>query len=160
MISKTAICDAINRELVAAYPDLTVYRDAIPKDFIRPSFYIILGKRKLNDATAETLEIMQPVTVQCIDEVNEHYEADTDRLGAVSDRVEQIFMPGFLRVADRALHIDGIDSARNLDVCDVNLTLHYFDDRPAEGQTAPPPEDGGAQPAAEVVLTTRTEEDK
>lgn len=139
MIAKQAMLDAVNLLLVGLYPDRTVYRDALPKDFARPCFALLLGKRRIADGGCdETLEITQPITVQCIDQVDAHYEASTDRLHEVSDAVEMLFLCGYVRVEDRCLAVTDVHTVRELDAADVNITLRYLDDRPASTETFPP----------------------
>lgn len=140
MITRTAILDAICREVATARGEdtaYTMYVDVMPGNFSRPAFFAFLGERKTDDGNAGLLEITQPVTVQCIDEVDDHYEASTARLAAVADSIEAAFCIGHLRVGTRALHIEGLKTQRDVDVMNITMTLHYYDERPGQGEDAP-----------------------
>lgn len=151
MIRKKEIVDAVNLLLAGLYPDRTVYRDAIPEQAERPAFAIAMGERKAEIGGCEgTADITQPFTVQCLDKTDEHYEADTDRLSEVSDAVELLFLCGYVRVGDRCLTVEAVDTVRDLDVANVNVTLHYLDDRPPAAEVFPP--------AAEVVANITAKE--
>lgn len=129
MINKLEILNSINREIVKAFPDTNVYRDACPKDFERPCFFIKTGKRTTRDINISTISVRQEFIVQCIDEVDEHYEASTDRLLLCSSTIENIFAKGYIKVLDRAIKVLSVNGIRDGEVSNVDIVLDYYDDR-------------------------------
>ena len=151
MIAKKDILDAVNRLIVSLGRDWTVYRDSLPEQFDRPSYYISLGQRSSKPATRWTCEIEQPVQILCIGALNADGDADIDALSQMSDEVAAVLASGFLRVGTRALHIQGQTEKRAADDGEeVTFTLSYFDEVPEEGDTQPP---------AEQIHTTTTIEE-
>lgn len=69
----------VNAALVAKYPQTRVYVKDVPKDFVRPSFFLMSGGRELNPATR--------FTVNCVDRVSITYNATMDAAGC-SDLIE------------------------------------------------------------------------
>lgn len=138
MIAKKDILDAVNRALVSLGKGWTVYRDALPEQFDRPSYHIQLGKRSSKPVTRWSREIEQPVSILCIGALNADGNADTDALAQASDDVAELFAQGFLRVGNRALHIDGDATQRPADDgMEVSMTLRYFDETPGGEETLP-----------------------
>lgn len=77
------------------------------------------------------------LAVQLNDTVDEHYEADTDRLCDETDQLITVLSEGYLPVSDRAIHIDAIETEREGTASIVKITLHWFDDRPQRSTTYP-----------------------
>lgn len=138
-ITQKQILDAVNLLLVDAFPDVPqVSREVVPEDFPRPCFHLLAGKRTAEPATCFTEVVAQPITVQCIAEVDDRGNVkDMDSFSADCDKVQALFSAGFLRVADRALHITQTTRTDDLDVCDIVLTLEYHDETVMEVETAP-----------------------
>lgn len=152
MIAKKDILDAVNRALVSLGRGWTVYRDGLPEQFDRPSYYIELGTRSSKPATRWAREIAQPVSILCIGALNADGNADTDALAQASDDVAELFAIGFVRVGDRALHVDSDVTSRTADDgMEVTITLHYLDEAPGEAETEPP--------ITEVQTTIRAKEE-
>lgn len=138
MIAKKDILNALNLALVGLGGGLTVYRDKLPQEFDRPSYYIELGKRTASPATRWSVEVQQPVRILCIGELDDSGNADTDALEQMSDDVIAMLSIGFLRVGDRCLHIDQNVSDRPAeDGKEVIAALHYFDAIPGDVDTEP-----------------------
>ena len=149
MLSVQQIMEGVNAILVRLYPDRTVYVDVMPEQFERPSFFLRPAGRKITSRTAGVVEVEQMVTVECIDEVGDHYETETARLYGVTDTLTAAFLQrGALHCGDRHLTADRVDVSRSLDVADVTITVIYEDDRPAAPITQPLVTDVtlGAQP--------------
>nr|WP_297279980.1 hypothetical protein [uncultured Butyricicoccus sp.] len=138
MTTQKDILDAINDKTAQCFPGRTTYRDAWPEQFERPSLFLVAEQREDIGGNRFTVERRQVFGIQINDRVDEHYEADTDRLGEETDRLMQMLSLGVLPVGDRALHIDKLESERIETACIVKVTLHWFDDRLTEQTQAPP----------------------
>lgn len=151
MISNTEILDALARELAALGRVPEIYRDRLPEDFVRPSYFLSAGTRETQPATRWTLEVKQPISVLCIGTLDEDGNTATDELDTMGAEVAAVLAAGFLRVGTRALHIQGQTEKRAADDGEeVTFTLAYFDEVPEEGDTQPP---------AEQIHTTTTIEE-
>ena len=152
MIAKKDILDAVNRALVSLGRGWTVYRDGLPEQFDRPSYYIELGTRSSKPATRWARELAQPVSFRGIGALNAAGTAATDAPAQASDDVAELFAIGFVRVGDRALHVDSDVTSRTADDgMEVTITLHYLDEAPGEAETEPP--------ITEVQTTMRAKEE-
>lgn len=138
MLTIQDIVDAVNRIVVGAFPDRTVYRDVLPEQFSRPSFYIAAVTREVTSETVHTVSVTQSVLVQCIDETSDRYETEANRLYHVAEQLQNLFlMRGRLAAGDRRLSIAKVALSRVLDVADLVLTVSYEDDRPDDTPAAP-----------------------
>lgn len=126
MIETVDIIDAINIILVSEYPEVVVYRDVCPVDFKRPCFFIQSLENKIKQASLYTEEVNRSLNIQCVDEVDEYYESSTDRLVSKMDKIASKL--GRINVKDRVLTAFEILTSRQLDIADIRINLHYFDD--------------------------------
>lgn len=131
MTTQKEILDALNDLTAQCFPGRTTYRDAWPEQFVRPSLFLVAETREEIGGNRHTVELRQVFGVQINDAVDEHYEADTDRLSEESDRLMDALSLGVLPVGDRALHIDKLASERIETASVIRVTLHWFEDRPA-----------------------------
>lgn len=132
MLSVKEIVDAVNRLVVRQYPDRTVYRDVCPEQFERPSIFIRPDERSIQSESVTGVSVTQSVLIQMIDQVDEHYEASTNRLyGECESIVNALLVRGVLDAADRHLTVDQVTVSRALDVADILLTVRYKDNRPS-----------------------------
>lgn len=139
MLTVQEIADGVNAILVRLYPDRTVYIDALPEKFERPSFFIRPDGRMIQSLTVDTVQVEQLITVQCIDTVDDHYDARTARLYEVTDTLTAALLQrGAIVCGDRRFTAARVDVVRALDVADVTVTINYADDRPAAPRTAVP----------------------
>lgn len=136
------ILDAINDVTAQVFPGRVTYRDAWPEQFERPSLFLVAERRRMVGGTAFLCEYEQVFGVQINDAVDDHYEADTDRLTEETDRLLDAFSGGALHLTqgegDRALHLTQEEGERGATTSAVKLTLHWFEDRPRRTETAPP----------------------
>lgn len=138
MLKVQEIVDAVNRIVVEACPNRTVYRDILPEQFDRPSFYIAATTREVISETVHAVSVTQSVLVQCIDETSDRYETEANRLYHVAEQLQNLFlMKGRIAAGDRKLSIAKITLSRVLDVADLVLTVSYTDDRPDDTPTSP-----------------------
>ncbi len=69
----------VNAALVAKYPQTRVYVKDVPKDFVRPSFFLMSGGREMHPATRFTADLTDRVSIT--------YNATMDAAGC-SDLIE------------------------------------------------------------------------
>lgn len=138
MTTQKDIMDALNDLTAQCFPGRTTYRDAWPEQFTRPSLFLVAEAREEIGGNRYTVELKQVFSVQINDTVDDHYEADTDRLSEEIDRLMEALSLGVLPVGDRALHIDKLASERVENVAVIQMTLHWFDDRPHRKTEQPP----------------------
>lgn len=138
MTTQKDIMDALNDLTAQCFPGRTTYRDAWPEQFTRPSLFLVAEAREEVGGNRYAVELRQVFGVQINDTVDDHYEADTDRLSEETDRLMEALSLGMLPVGDRALHIDKLASARVEAACVIKVTLHWFDDRPHRKTEQPP----------------------
>lgn len=138
MTTQKDIMDALNDLTAQCFPGRTTYRDAWPEQFTRPSLFLVAEAREEVGGNRYTVELRQVFGVQINDTVDDHYEADTDRLSEETDRLMEALGLGMLPVGDRALHIDKLASARVEAASVIKVTLHWFDDRPQRKTEQPP----------------------
>ncbi|WNX85786.1 hypothetical protein RWV98_05825 [Agathobaculum sp. NTUH-O15-33] len=138
MLTVRQITDGVNAALVRLYPDRTVYVEALPEKFARPSFFIRPEGRTITTLNRDNVQVQQMVTVQCIDTVDDHYAASTDRLYEVADRLTAALLQrGAIVCGGRKLTAERVDVSRALDVADVTISMLYEDARPADPETLP-----------------------
>lgn len=138
MTTQKDIMDALNDLTAQCFPGRTTYRDAWPEQFTRPSLFLVAEPREKIGGNRYTVELKQVFGVQINDTVDDHYEADTDRLNEETDRLMEVLSLGVLPVGDRALHIDKLASERVEAASVIKVTLHWFDDRPQRKTEQPP----------------------
>lgn len=129
MIKQSDILTAINRLIAARFPDYTVYIQACPKDFKRPSFMIKYVKLSQTDVCHSTVEKTVYFTITCFTPVDKYYRSDMDELADLQDETMQLFTPGYVTVGDRALNVQGSTGGMNLDHAHIELQFVYFDNR-------------------------------
>lgn len=129
MVKSVDIMDAINRELVKAWPKRTVYVDVCPVDFKRPSFWIQEASIQTAPANANMLTITAYFTVTCIDEVDKYYHTKSRRLLADQQAVMDLFRGETIQVGDRILPIRASNGGRDNDMAFVDLQLEFVDER-------------------------------
>jgi hypothetical protein len=129
MIKQSDILTAINRMIGAAFPNYTVYINACPKDFARPSFLLKYIKLSQTDATRFTVEKTVSITITCFVSVDKHDRSDMDELANLQDQVIQLFLPGYIKVGDRALKVLSSTGGIDPDRAYIDLEFNFFDDR-------------------------------
>lgn len=127
MITTLAILNAINAKLHERYSGSWVYRDNLPKDFVRPSFFIGPDTQTITGLNKYTLSVEQSFFVQYIDEVDKYDNASTDRMMQEADGVSRLFAGQALTVGDRCVLVTGVSSKNLQDYAEVTVTVGYTD---------------------------------
>lgn len=132
------IVTEINRLIVEEWPERPVYRDFMPKDFERPSFFLEVKKTTIEPMNARLIHENHVVAAVIFEAVDESGAADNTVLLETRERLQRLFLSGKLKVGDRYLNISVSGPAVDLDSALVDLTVDYYRPR-AEGQAEAPP---------------------
>ncbi len=129
MIKQSDILTAINRLIVAAHPDYTVYIHACPKDFKRPSFLLEYVRISQSDASRIAIKKTAYFTITCFVPVDAHYRSDMDQLADLQDGIIELFLPGYVEVGDRALKVQSSTGGMDIDRAYIDVQFEFFDNR-------------------------------
>lgn len=139
MVEINDIIDAINRDILTAYKDMTCYVDFEPKSFERPSVSIRLAgigkqERIANNIIKQTLYF----TVTYHAPTNEYYRPDKMGMHDVLNGILKLYRQGNISVDNRYLNIQATSGGENdmevyIDL-QVELTDNVIDSQPAEGK--------------------------
>ena len=132
------IVTAVNRLIVAEWPERPVYRDFLKKDFERPSFFLEVKKTTTEPLNAHLLRENHVIAAVIFEAVDESGAADNVRLLETQEHFQRLFSSGKLKVGDRYLNISV--SAPNVDIDSalVDLTVDYYRTRTDERDETPP----------------------
>jgi hypothetical protein len=137
MITPNQIVDEINRLLVVAYPEPTVYINRCPKKFDRPSFLIETVKAGDNPASRKMVKCEAYFTVTCFVKVDEFGNGADGVLTAIQTEVMGIFRKGYIKVGDRAIKVKASSGGSDFDRSYVDLQFEYFDNRSDDVDNTP-----------------------
>ena len=132
MITEKDILTAINQLLVTKYPQIAVYINRCPENFIRPSSFIEHIATDSKDKNCKTVEQTVYFTITCFIETDSHYNVDAESLMERQTEVLGIFRKGYMMVQDRALKVKADKSGFNNGEAYVELQFEYCDDRSDE----------------------------
>jgi hypothetical protein len=137
MVKQKEIQLAINKMLVAIYPDYTIYIQECPKDFARPSFKIELVRISQTDASHSTVEKTAYYTITCFASTDEYYRTSQDDLIDLQDTILLELQRGYFVVGDRAIKVKGSTGGVDSDRAYIDLQFEYCDNRTDEEDQTP-----------------------
>ena len=140
MLTGTELREALKESLDALFPGELIYENETPKNFVRPSSLLEMGKRTMTDLTAAQVNVTQEVQVTLFDEVDAYHNSQVQVLEERQLRLMEALAGGYLRVEDRALDISDVAGQVFLDYAEVTFTLTWAEDRRA-AETRPLMED-------------------
>lgn len=131
MITNNAIADAIAALVGQAFPGEPVYRDYTPAGFQRPSNLVELsGGKFYPNFGCGVVEMRPKFTLTTFVEVDAYHQQDDTELTRRQMTLLGLFLPGYIRVKDRAPHVlDEGELDNGLDYASVTVTLSYTVDR-------------------------------
>ena len=131
MLTNNDIADAIAALVAGAFPGEPVYRDFTPTGFQRPSTLIELsGGKYYPNFSCGAVEIRPTFTLTTFVEVDAYHQQDTDGLTRRQMILLGLFLPGYIKVKDRAPHVlDEGELENGLDFAAITVTLSYILDR-------------------------------
>ena len=127
MITNNDILDAIAALVEKAFPGEPVYRDFTPADFQRPSNLVELSVGTFfPNLTCGAVELRPQVTLTTFTKTDPYHQQDTSELTRRQMLLMGLFLPGYVKVKDRAPHVlDEGKLANGLDFAAVTVTFSY-----------------------------------
>ena len=131
MITNNDIKDAIAALVKGAFPGEPVYLDFTPAGFQRPSNLVeISGGKFYPNAACGAVELRPKFTLTTFVEADQYHQQDTGELTRRQMTLLGLFLPGYIKVKDRAPHVlDEGEMESGLDFAAVTVTLSYILDR-------------------------------
>lgn len=129
MIKAKDILTAVNVIIAENYSNYTVYVQACPKDFTRPSFlleYVRLSRRDVNFSTFEKTVY---ITITCFISVDKYFRSDMDELVELQENILQLFADGYVNVGNRSIKVKSSTGGIDFDRAYIDLQFEYFDNR-------------------------------
>lgn len=127
MITNNDIADAVEALVKKAFPGGPVYRDYTPTDFQRPSNLVeISGGKFYPNASCGSVELRPQLTLTTFVEVDPYHQQDDQELTRRQMILLGLFLPGYVKVKDRAPHVlDEGEMENGLDFAAITVTLSY-----------------------------------
>ena len=127
MITNNDIADAVEALVEAAFPGEPVYRDYTPTGFQRPSNLVeISGGKIFPNFGCGTVELRPQITLTTFTEGDPYHQQDDQELTRRQMMLLGLFLPGYIRVKDRAPHVlDEGEMENGLDFAAITVTLSY-----------------------------------
>lgn len=153
MITNHNISDAIAALVEKTFPGEPVYRDYTPAGFQRPSNLVELtGGKFYPNFGCGSVEIRPRFTLTTFVEVDPYHQQDDSELTRRQMLLLGLFLPGYIKVRDRAPHVlDEGELDNGLDYASLTVTLSYTLDRQEFMEIQRLPEMGGLQIRQEVI---------
>lgn len=129
MITLNDIITAAKKAILKKYPGETVYTNAVPSGFQRPSFYIEATGLTLTPDSCGAVRITAKIHIACFENVDAYHNSQIESLNIRQMAVMGLFAPLYLRVGDRALDVVKIEGGADWQDCaDVTVTLAWEED--------------------------------
>lgn len=127
MITNNDIADAVEALVKKTFPGEPVYRDYTPADFQRPSNLVeISGGKFYPNFGCGTVEIRPQLTLTTFVKTDPYYQQDDQELTRRQMTLLGLFLPGYVKVKDRAPHVlDEGEMVNGLDFASITVTLSY-----------------------------------
>ena len=141
MTTTTDILDAVNLRLLEKWPSRTVYVEACPVDFDRPSSWLQVQSHDQTEAGRFLLRHTMVIILTLFDELDEHYEANWQRLSREADEAMCLLSPS-LEVGARHIRLGLKRLPREPDRVQLQLTATWMDTMPGSDSSDAPVADG------------------
>lgn len=127
IITNNDIADAVAALVEKAFPGEPLYRDYTPAGFQRPcSLLEISGGKIYPNAGCGMVELRPQLTLTTFTEVDPYHQQDDQGLTRRQMKLLGLFLPGYVKVKDRAPHVlDEGEMENGLDFAAVTVTLSY-----------------------------------
>ena len=114
MVTNNDIADAIADLVEKAFPGEKLYRDYTPTGFERPSNLLALseGGKFFPNASCGGVELRPKFTLTTFVPVDAYHQQDDQELTRRQMTLLGLFLPGYIRVKDRAPHVLGLFGSR------------------------------------------------
>ncbi len=127
MITNNDILDAAAALVEAEFPGEPVYRSYQPVAYKRPSTLLeVAGGEAFPNFSCGVVEIRPRLTLTTFGETDAYDHADTAELIRRQMRLLGLFLPGYIKVKNRAPRVlDGIEMDNGLDYAAITVPLSY-----------------------------------
>lgn len=128
MITNNDIVDAVQALVEKTFPGEPVYRDYTPADFRRPSTLLEISGGKFHpNFSCGNVEIQPQLTLTTFVTVDAYHQQDNPELTRRQMLLLGLFLPGYVKVRDRAPHVlDEGELKNGLDYAAITVTLSYI----------------------------------
>lgn len=153
MITNNDIADAVAALVAEKFPGEPLYRDYTPTGFQRPSNLLeISGGKIFPNFGCSTVELRPQITLTTFAEVDPYHQQDDQELTRRQMILLGLFLPGYVKVKDRAPHVlDEGEMENGLDFAAVTVTLSYTLGRQEFMEIQQPPDMGTLHIRQEVT---------
>ena len=153
MITTNDIADAVAALVKKAFPGEPVYRDYTPADFQRPSNLVeISGGKFYPNFGCGVVELRPKITLTTFVEVDPYHQQDDQELTRRQMTLLGLFLPGYVKVKDRAPHVlDEGEMENGLDFAAITVPLSYTLGRQEFMEIQQPPDMGTLHIKQEVT---------
>lgn len=127
MITNNDIWDAIVSQVEKAFPGEPVYRDYQPADFERPCNLVELsGGKFYPNFGCGSVELRPKFTLTTFTKTDPYHRQESPELTRRQMTLLGLFLPGYIRVGDRAPHVldEGV-MENGLGFAAITVTLSY-----------------------------------
>lgn len=114
-----------------------IYTNLVPKEFKRPCLLIEPVTTSNRDANKALIKTTPYFTLTVYDTTDDYSHSDTGALLDLQEKVLSLFRAGYIRVGDRALHVEASTGGREWDKAFVDVQLSYHDLRDETPDTTP-----------------------
>lgn len=127
MITNNDIADAIVALVEQAFPGEPVYRGYTPADYQRPSNLVEISDGKMfPHFSCGMVEIRPQFTLSTFVPTDPYHQCGTQELTRRQMTLMGLFLPGYIKVKDRAPHVlDEGEMGNGLDFASLTVTLSY-----------------------------------
>ena len=127
MITNNDIADGIAALVEKVFPGEPLYRDYTPAGFQRPSNLVELsGGKFYSNFSCGTVELRPKFTLTTFVETDPYHQQDDMELTRRQMLLLGLFLPGYIKVKDRAPHVLNEGELNNgLDYASLTVTLSY-----------------------------------
>lgn len=131
MICNNDIADAIAALVEQAFPGEKLYRDFVPSGFERPSNLIqLLDGKAYPNFSCGTVDIRPRFLLSTFVTVDPYDHGDAMELTRRQMTLMGLFLPGYIKVKDRAPHVlDEMELENDLDAASLIVPFSYTLDR-------------------------------
>ena len=128
MITNNDIVDAIAALVQEKFPGEALYRDYTPSGFDRPSNLVELaGGKFYPNFSCGSVEVRPQFTLTTFVKTDAYHQQDNQELTRRQMVLLGLFLPGYIRVGDRAPHVLDEGALNNgLDFAAVTVSLSYI----------------------------------
>lgn len=121
------ITDKLESMISAEFPGEKVYRELVPSDFVRPSNLIVQDPSEIQvDLGCSIMEVRTTFTITTYVTTDEYAHSHLTELHIRQMRLLKLFLPGFIKVGDRAPKVKGtIKTGGGYDYDTLTVTLAY-----------------------------------